>query len=101
MSNEKNTLLVRTAEESGVRRAGVIPRAKELEVEVLAQNVESFMIKVEQILEKTPEEVGKGKFRLTEFTISAEITGKGELALLGTGVEVGAQGGLTFKFERK
>jgi hypothetical protein len=101
MSEEKNTILVRAAEETGIRRAGVVPRAKELEVDVLADNVQVFMLQIEQILEKAPEDVGKGRFQLTEFTVSAEISGKGELALMGTGVEVGAQGGLTFKFERK
>jgi len=97
MSESENTILVRTVDTTTVRKAGIRPR--ELEVEVLAENVNIFLVQMEQILKKTPEDVGK--FRLTEFTVSAEISGKGELALMGTGVEVGAQGGLTFKFERK
>lgn len=101
MEEKKDTILVRTAGEGGVQRAAAIPRTKELEIDVLTQNVQVFMLQIEQILEKTPQDVGKGKFKLTELTVSAEITGKGELALLGTGFEVGAQGGLSFKFERK
>jgi hypothetical protein len=97
MSESKNTISVRTADTADVRKVGVRPR--ELEVDVLAENVNVFLVQVDQILQKAPENVGK--FKLTEFTISAEISGKGELTLMGTGVEVGAQGGLTFKFERK
>jgi hypothetical protein len=97
MSESKNTISVRTADAADVRKAGIRPR--ELEVDVLAENVNVFLVHVDQILQKAPENVGK--FRLTEFTVSAEISGKGELTLMGTGVEAGVQGGLTFKFERK
>ncbi|MBN1814107.1 MAG: hypothetical protein JXA14_19875 [Anaerolineae bacterium] len=97
MDESKNTILVRTADAADVRKAGIRPR--ELKVDVLAENVNLFLVQVDQILQKAPEDVGK--FKLTEFTVSAEISGKGELTLMGTGVEVGAQGGLTFKFERK
>ena len=44
---------------------------------------------------------GGRQFKLTEFTISAEISAKGSLSLLGTGGEMGGKGGLTFKFTRK
>lgn len=95
--SDKDTILVTTADTVVTREGG--PR--ELNVEVLAENVNLFMGQIERILEKTPEEVGDGKFKFTEFTVSAEISAKGALVLMGTGVEVGAQGGLTFKFERK
>ena len=72
---------------------------KELKVEVLAENMSVFLTQIENILEKTPSDVGKFKF--TEFTVSAEISAKGALVIMGTGVETTAVGGLTFKFERK
>ena len=65
-----------------------------LKVGVLAENVNLFLTQIEGIMAKAPEEVA-GKFKLTEFTISAEITAKGGLSLLGTGGEVGGKGGLT------
>jgi hypothetical protein len=100
MVEQKKTISVRTADASYVRRRGV-STYKELEIETLADNVKLFMFQIEQIMEEAPEEVGKGKFKLSELTVSAEVTGKGELALLGTGIEIGAQGGLTFTFKRK
>ena len=96
MSN-KDTIQVVTADAVVTRRRG--PR--DLKVDVLAENVNLFMSQIESILEKTPEDVGEGKFRFTEFTVSAEISAKGALVLMGTGVEATGKGGLTFKFERK
>ena len=96
MSNN-DTILVRTADAVVTRRGG--PR--ELEIEVLAHNVNLFLSQVEGILEKVPEETGDGKFKLTEFTVSAEISAKDALIWMGTGVEAEGKGGLTFKFERK
>jgi len=93
MSNN-NTILVNTADTTITRGRG--PR--ELEVEVLAENVNLFLTQVDVMLQKTPEDVGK--FKLTEFTVSAEISANGKLVLMGTGVEAAAKGGLMFKFVR-
>ncbi len=57
-----------------------------------------FIEQMGSILEKTPEKVGK--FHFDEFEVSAEITGKGSLAILGTGGEIGATGGFRFVFRR-
>jgi len=95
--NNKDTILVRTADTVVTRGGG--PR--ELKVEVLVENVNLFLGQIESILVKTPDEVGDGKFKFTEFTVSAEISAKGALVLAGTGVEAAGKGGLTFKFERK
>ena len=72
---------------------------KELKIEVLAENVNLFLTQIESILAKAPDEVGK--FRFTQFSVSAEVSANGKLVLLGSGVETGVQGSLTFKFERK
>ncbi len=93
MSND--TIIVRTADAT-VKRGG---SPKELKVEVLAENVNLFLTQIEGILEKAPDEVGK--FRFTEFSVSAEVSANGKLVLLGSGVETGIQGSLTFKFSRK
>lgn len=91
--NEDGVILVTMAEPSARRNS---PR--ELKIEVLSENVSIFMGQVESILEKTPKSVGR--YQLDEITVSAEISAKGQLVLLGTGGELGATGGLTFKFKR-
>lgn len=73
-------------------------QAKPLKVEVLAENINLFIGQMGEILEKTPEKVGK--FHFEELEVHAEITGKGTLSLLGTGGELGATGGLRFVFRR-
>ena len=95
MSN-KDTILVNTVNTTITRGLG---GPRKLEVEVLAKNVNLFLTQIESIVEKSPDEVGKFKF--TEFTVSAQVSAEGKLVLAGTGVEAGAKGGLTFKFERK
>jgi hypothetical protein len=96
MSNQ-DTILVNTADATMTRKRS--PR--ELQVDVLAENVHLFLTQIDSVLAKTPAEVGDGKFRFTEFTVSAEVSAQGKLVLMGSGVEAGATGGLTFKFERK
>ena len=91
---EKDTIWVVTGETAVTRGGGM----KQLKVEELASNVNLFLEQMGSILEKTPEKVGK--FHFDEFEVSAEITGKGSLAILGTGGEVGATGGLRFVFRR-
>jgi hypothetical protein len=95
MSN-KDTILVNTVDTTITRGRG---GPRELKVEVLAENVNLFLTQIKSMVEKSPDEVGKFKF--TEFTVSAEISGEGKLVLAGTGVEAAVKGGLTFKFERK
>ncbi len=57
------------------------------------------MSQVEQILSTAPKETGE--FEFTEFTVTAQVSAKGGLMLMGAGGEVTAGGGLTFKFVRK
>lgn len=91
---EKDTIWVITGETVEVRGRG----AKQLKVEELALNVNLLLEQIGSILEKAPENVGK--FHFDEFEVFAEITGKGSLAILGTGGEIGATGGLRFVFRR-
>jgi hypothetical protein len=93
--SDKDSIFVTVADTTAIR--GYTPR--ELKVEVLAENVSLFLTQIESMLDKAPDDVGN--FEFTEFTVSAEITAKGGLVLLGTGVETAAKGGLAFKFQRK
>jgi hypothetical protein len=89
----EDTILVTTTT-TGMR--GAMP--KELKVDVLANNVNLFLTQIEGVLANTPETVQK--FQFAEFTVSAEVSAKGQLVLLGTGGEAGATGGITFTFRK-
>ena len=94
---EQDTLWVVTSEPLATRGPGS-RTAKPLKVEVLAQNINLFIGQMGTILENAPEKLGK--FHFEELEVHAEITGKGTVALFGTGGEIGAAGGLRFVFRR-
>jgi hypothetical protein len=91
---DKDIILVITGDSVSTRGSGVKP----LKVDELSVNVNLFIEQMGNILEKTPEKLGT--FHFEEFEVYAEVTGKGTLAILGTGTEVGATGGLRFMFRR-
>jgi len=91
--NDKDTILVTTTT-TGMRGTTPMP----LKVDILANNVNLFLTQIEGILANTPETLQK--FQFAEFTVSAEISAKGQLVLLGTGGEAGATGGVTFTFRK-
>jgi hypothetical protein len=72
---------------------------KQLKVEELAVNVNIFLNQMGNLLENTPERIGG--FQFDEFEVHAEITTQGTIAVLGTGMQAGATGGLRFVFRRK
>lgn len=71
----------------------------ELHVEQLSGNINLFLGQLDKLLEDAPDQVGK--FQLTEFELYAEVSTDGTLKVLGTGIGVGAIGGLKFKFCRR
>ena len=95
MQNDNNVVLVQVTDQEGTRNNAL----KSVQVDALANNVNVFITQIQSILDKTPTEVGQFKF--TEFTVSAEISAKGALIIMGSGIETEGKGGLTFKFERK
>jgi len=90
---DQTELLVLTSD-TGTRGWG----ATKLKVQELSAHVNLFLNQMNSILEKTPQTLGQ--FRFEEFEVQAEITAKGSLALLGTGGEAGATGGVKFLFRR-
>lgn len=92
----KDTIWVVTSAPIATRGGG--RQSKPLKVEMLAENINLFIGQMGAMLENTPDKVGK--FHFEEFEVYAEITGKGTLALFGTGAELGATGGLRFLFRR-
>lgn len=81
-------------------RGGPGPRLRieGIDINVLSENVNIFLSQLGAVLDNAPEKTGT--FHLTEFTVTAEISGKGTLALLGSGGELSGSGGITFKFQR-
>lgn len=65
----------------------------------VTQNIRIFIQQIDSMLSNTPSEIGG--FQFDEFEVFAEITAKGTLAILGTGGEAGASGGVKFVFRRK
>ncbi len=88
-------LWVVTSESVTTRGGG---RLKQQSVEELAVNINLFLEQMGNVLEKTPEKVGK--FHFEEFEVHAEVTAQGSIAVVGTGLQVGATGGLRFVFRR-
>lgn len=94
MTND-DTILVSTSKDGELRGFG----SKEIKVGDLSKSVNHFLSRIKDVFNNTPEEIGG--FRFTELVVSAEINTKGKLTLIGSGVETGLKGGLTFKFQRK
>jgi len=90
----KSTIWVATAEPVGLRGS----RLQQLNVDQVAVNVNLFLGQMGNVLKSTPEKLGK--FQFVEFEVYAEISGEGQLVLLGTGGKAGATGGLKFVFRR-
>ena len=91
---EKDKMWVVTAEPATTRGVGT----RQLKVDELGVNVSLFLEQLGGLLEKAPEKLGK--FNFEEFEVHAEITAQGTIAVLGTGVQAGAAGGLRFVFRR-
>lgn len=94
MNEDHNTILVVTNDR--IQARGNAPR--EIQIEALGKNVNIFLTQIGTILNNTPDHIEK--FRLSQITVSAEISTKGSLILLGTGVETEGKGGITFVFMR-
>lgn len=92
---DKDTMWVMTSDTMAVTRGG---GPRQLKVQELSMNINLFVEQVGMLLEKTPEKLGN--FHFDEFEIHADITAQGTIAVLGSGVQAGATGGLRFVFRR-
>jgi hypothetical protein len=68
-------------------------------VAALSKNIQAFVGQLSSVFDGVPETLGR--FSFTEVVVSAEVTGKGELSLLGTGASVEGKGGIQLKFSVK
>lgn len=70
---------------------------------VNSENVQKSIKETLEIVSTTVESIPDNhkKFVLDEFEVKLQITAEGSVAILGTGVGLGCEGGLTFTFKRK
>jgi hypothetical protein len=69
-----------------------------VKTDTLKDQVESFLSKMKAVMEKAPEAFGA--FQLDTIEISAEVSAKGHVSLLGSGGEAGGKGGIKFTLKR-
>jgi hypothetical protein len=72
--------------------------ARDIPTAQLRERVTAFLHGISQSVLSAPAAIGE--LNLTEVTITAEITASGTVNLLGTGIETGGSGGITFTFTR-
>jgi hypothetical protein len=65
----------------------------------LQRRLENFLYAMRQVIGGLPDQMGT--WQMSTVTLTAEITAKGSVNLLGTGAELSGKGGLTFTFIKK
>jgi hypothetical protein len=63
-------------------------------VSVLKRNMEVFFDQIKAILQNGSDRIGE--FQISEIEVCAQISGEGQVALLGSGAKIEAQGGIKF-----
>jgi len=69
-----------------------------VKVATLKDRLRHFLSAMQEVVSDTPNEFGQ--FGLESITISAEVSAKGQVGLLGTGGEASGKGGITFTLKR-
>ncbi|MEA5469768.1 hypothetical protein [Spirulina sp. 06S082] len=106
MSEEKKLLIV-TAEPSDRNASGVrgnpyaprkvIVQTVEVSAEVVREKMSDFVEMVGEMFDRAETRTG---MILDEVELSVEITGEGEVKLMGTGIGLEGKGAITLKFKR-
>ncbi|WP_030208240.1 hypothetical protein [Streptomyces sp. NRRL S-87] len=71
----------------------------EVPLEVFQERVTGFLDSMRSVIGALPAHCGD--FELNEVTISAEVSAKGQVSLLGSGGELAGSSSLTFTFTRR
>jgi|SRR5689334_4341139 len=71
----------------------------EVPLETFRQRVTGFVDSMREVITGIPEAFGK--YQLDQVTVSAEVSAKGQVSLLGSGGELAGKSGLTFTFTRQ
>lgn len=101
-----STISIIGLEDTGRQDRGMLKRPddwrlgrSEVPLKDLGDRVNGFLESMRTVLKTVPE--GFGEFQLDEVTVSAEISAKGQISLLGSGGEIAGKAGLTFTFTRR
>ncbi|NTV36188.1 MAG: hypothetical protein HGA53_04475 [Anaerolineaceae bacterium] len=102
-TNSSNTILVISSvgsvadegrPERGIGGKLVSNVVHSVSVSVLKQNMESFFNQIKEILDGGIDRIGA--FQISEIEVCAQISGAGQVALMGSGAKIEAQGGIKF-----
>lgn len=74
-------------------------RRAEVSADELQTRLRNFLTSMQGVVEGLPDKLGE--FKLEQVTLTAEVSAKGQISLLGTGGEVAGKGGLTFTLKRE
>jgi len=69
-----------------------------VDVQRLEEEVRAFLGTMEKVISNLSQEMGN--YRMETISVTAEVSAKGQVSLLGSGGEMGGKGGLTFTFKR-
>jgi hypothetical protein len=78
-----------------------VAQLKQVSVQKLEQELSNFLRIVSGIFDRAENAISQETgVKLAEIELSVEITGEGDIKLLGTGIKAGTKGGLTLKFKK-
>lgn len=63
-------------------------------VSMLKRNMDVFFHQINEILQNGADRIGE--FQISEIEVCAQISGQGQVALMGSGAKIEAQGGIKF-----
>lgn len=79
----------------------VVTRGVKVSVDKLETELSRFLQLIGKVFHHVEEQVNEQTgFKLDEVELCVEITGEGEIKLLGTGINTSTKGGITLKFKR-
>jgi hypothetical protein len=100
MAEEKTIWIITEEDVEGQKGlyGGYVNRSP-LSAEQLKTNMKEFLDVMQEIFTQANRPIDLG-MQLDELELSVEISGKGQVSLLGTGGEAGAKGAIKLKFKR-
>ncbi|NET07474.1 MAG: hypothetical protein F6K16_22775 [Symploca sp. SIO2B6] len=77
-------------------------RGVKIPLQILEQRMSHFLKSVSKLFYQAEQQAGvKSGMQLDEIELSVEISGEGEIKLMGSGVNTGGKGAIKLKFKRK
>ncbi|MBH8564895.1 hypothetical protein I8748_22375 [Nostoc sp. CENA67] len=75
--------------------------AVKVSAQKLEQNMTHFLKVVGSLFSRAEEQAVNSRMQLDEIELSVEISGEGEVKLIGNGVKAGSKGAIKLKFKRQ